>query len=161
MANVNLVRNRAAVTAQGCGYRNDATIGAPVQAVYPQCAGDARIAVPINDPSITWAKYNVKPYAVFPDAAYAREAVRTERRLELAMEGQRFFDLRRWGLAYAAAQMNGYIKGEGGRAEPSFVAYKTSAEPFTQRHLLFPLPALEISLSRVNGQDRLKQNPGW
>ncbi len=161
MANVNLVRARAAASAQGCGFRSDPTIGAPVQAAYPQCASDARIAVPINDPSITWAKYDVKPYLVFPDAAYAREAVRTERRLELAMEGQRFFDLRRWGLAYAAAQMNGYIKGEGGRAEPAFVAYKSSAEDFTQRHLLFPIPDLQISLSQVNGEDRLKQNTGW
>src|SRR3954470_14194837 len=78
LANVNLVRARAGVTAQGCGYRNDATIGAPVEAVYPQCAGDARIAVPLNDPKITWAKYAVSPYPAFPDANYAREAVRIE-----------------------------------------------------------------------------------
>ena len=57
--------------------------------------------------------------------------------------------------------MNGYIKGEGGRAEPAFVAYKSSAEDFTQRHLLFPIPDLQISLSQVNGEDRLKQNTGW
>lgn len=30
---------------------------------------------------------------------YAREALRWERRLELAMESQRFFDLVRWGIA--------------------------------------------------------------
>ena len=30
----------------------------------------------------------------------ARKAVRFERRLELAMEGHRSFDLRRWGVAW-------------------------------------------------------------
>ena len=84
-----------------------------------------------------------------------------ERRVELAMEGQRFFDLRRWGLAYAGTWLNGYIKGIGGRAEPQFVAYKSSAEDFTQRHLLYPLPNLQIDLSKVNGTSRLTQNPGW
>ena len=162
LVNVNLVRARAGVTAQGCGFRSDATIGSPVQTSYPQCANDARIAVPINDPKITWATYRVNPYPAFPSQAYAREAVRTERRVELAMEGQRFFDLRRWGLAYAAPILNGYTKtGIGGRAEPTFVAYKASAEDFTSRHLLYPLPNLQITLSKVNGQNRLTQNPGW
>src|SRR5207237_7986243 len=149
MANVNLVRARAAASAQGCGFRSDATIGAPVQAAYPQCASDARIAVPINDPSITWAKYDVKPYTVFPDAAYAREAVRTERRLELAMEGQRFFDLRRWGLAYASGALNGYLTGEGGGAEQDRRPYKKFVEPFASKHLLFPIPLVQLQLSSV------------
>ncbi len=30
---------------------------------------------------------------------YARKALRFERKLELAMEGERFFDLVRWGIA--------------------------------------------------------------
>lgn len=45
------------------------------------------------------AAYKVKPYPSFPSQTYARTAVRFERRLELAMEGQRFFDLVRWGIA--------------------------------------------------------------
>jgi len=45
------------------------------------------------------ADYSVKPYPSFPSQDYARNAVRFERRLELALEGQRFFDLVRWGTA--------------------------------------------------------------
>jgi starch-binding outer membrane protein, SusD/RagB family len=142
---VNRIRARAAVAAQGPG------------------TSATNIAVPINDPSITWAVYQVNPYPVFPDQAYARAAVRAERRLELAMEGQRFFDLRRWGLADAAAAINGYINGEGGGAEKSAARrlYKAGAEAFAQKHLLYPLPGIQIELSRVGGEQRLTQNPGW
>jgi hypothetical protein len=162
LANVNLVRARAGVTAQGCGYRpTDASIVVPVGSAYPGCVGDTRLAVPINDPSIKWAVYKVNPYPVFPTQAYAREAVRTERRLELAMEGQRLFDLRRWGLAYAAAAINGYINGEGGGAEKTRITYKASADAFAQKHLLFPIPYLQVELSKTGTTDNLKQNTGW
>ncbi len=52
------------------------------------------------------AKYQIGLYASFPDQQYAREAVRFERKLELAMEGHRFFDLARWGGYYAASEIN-------------------------------------------------------
>ena len=41
---------------------------------------------------------------------YARKAVRMERRLELAMEGQRWFDLQRWGNTVEV--MNSYFESE-------------------------------------------------
>jgi hypothetical protein len=163
MANVNLVRARAGVTAQGCGKGSDAATQATLVAKYPICATDSRMAVPINDPSIGWAVYKVSPYLAFPSQAYAREAVRAERRLELAMEGQRFFDLRRYGLAYASAAINGYINGEGGGAEKSLARrqYLAGAEAFSAKHMLFPIPSLQVQLSKVSGQDMLKQNTGW
>ena len=162
MANVNLVRARADSTAQGCGFRTtDATIVVPDSTAYPGCVGDKRLAVPTNDPSIKWATYKVSQYTTFPSQAYAREAVRAERRLELAMEGQRFFDLRRWGLPYAAAAINGYINGEGGGMEKTRVTYKASAETFAAKHLLFPIPYLQVELSKTGGTDNLKQNTGW
>jgi hypothetical protein len=140
---VNEIRNRAAQRAQGPGTS----------------ASD--IAVPINDPSITWAVYKISPYPSFPDQAYARNAVRNERRLELAMEGQRLFDLRRWGIAEAV--LNGYINGVGGGSEKSAARrlYLAGAEPFGAKHRWYPLPAIQIELSRVAGEDKLTQNPGW
>jgi hypothetical protein len=37
--------------------------------------------------------------ALYPDQTTLREALRRERRAELAFEGQRFFDIRRWKIA--------------------------------------------------------------
>ena len=141
-AMVNLVRARAGQTAQGPGTDR------------------ATIAVPINSPSITWAVYRVSEYpATFPSVAYAREAVRAERRLELALEGQRLFDLRRWGIA--ATAINGYLKDVGGGREDTRRLYLANAEAFTARHLLYPIPNIQIELSKVGSENRLTQNAGW
>jgi starch-binding outer membrane protein, SusD/RagB family len=133
---VNKIRRRAGVVAQGPG--NDAD----------------DIAVPIDDPSITWANYSIGEYDSFPDQEFARQAVRNERRLELAMEGQRFFDLRRWGIAEEV--LNDYIAVE--RDRRSYLGGAGSYEP---RHSLFPIPSFQIDVSRVDGEARLEQNDGW
>jgi hypothetical protein len=157
---VNMVRTRAGVTAQGCGLPSDPAAAAAVVAAYPICAGDTRMAVPINDPSTVWANYLVNPYpGTFADQTFGRAAVRAERRLELAMEGQRLFDLRRWGIA--ATELNGYLTGVGGGREDTRRLYLANAEPFTVRHNLHPIPNIQIELSKVGSENRLTQNPGW
>jgi starch-binding outer membrane protein, SusD/RagB family len=44
------------------------------------------------------ANYQITTYPSFPDADYAKKALRMERKLELGMEGHRWFDLNRWGI---------------------------------------------------------------
>ncbi|UCG84748.1 MAG: RagB/SusD family nutrient uptake outer membrane protein [Gemmatimonadota bacterium] len=152
---VNEIRARAGQAAQGCGLPPDANRAATLVALHPQCASDARIAVPIDDASIVWADYQIGLYpAAGWDQDFAREAVRYERRLELAMEGERFFDLRRWGIAQQV--LTYYLLVEQNRRP-----YLTNAGPYTHRHNLFPIPSVQIELSRVDGEDRLVQNPGW
>jgi hypothetical protein len=138
---VNQVRTRAAAKAQGPG------------------TAEANIAVAINDPSITWAKYTVGNYPSFPSQAYAREAVRTERKIELSMEGQRFFDLKRWQILETA--LNGYITGVAGGAEGTRRNYLATAAPVQARHYNFPIPSTQLQLSTVNGEARVPQNTGW
>ncbi|UCG85426.1 MAG: RagB/SusD family nutrient uptake outer membrane protein [Gemmatimonadota bacterium] len=134
---VNLVRARAGVAAQGPG------------------TDQATIAVPIDDASITWADYRVGQYpGPWTDQTFARTAVRYERRLELAMEGQRFFDLKRWGIAEQV--LNDYIAVEQTRR-----AMLSVAATFTSRHYLFPIPSLQIELSKIEGEESITQNPGW
>lgn len=160
---VNEIRRRAGVTAQGCGLPADADDAAALVATYPTCAGDSRIAVPITDPSIMWATYRVGEYTLpFASQDAARTAVRYERKLELAMEGHRLFDLRRWGIA--AQILNDYLNGgptAGGGAEETRRTHLSAAEPYAARHDLYPIPAIQIQLSQVGGSPTLTQNTGW
>src|SRR2546425_1248595 len=149
LALVNQVRTRAGVTAQGCG-----SVDTILLKKYPTCAGHTEIAVPITDPTIKWATYKVGLYTSFPTQDFARRAVQIERKIELAMEGQRFFDLRRWGIADTT--INNFLAVE--RTRRSFL---TAATPFAARYHLYPIPSLQIELSKVGGTSTLQQNPGW
>jgi len=144
MALVNQVRARAKVKVQGPGTTA------------------ANMAVPYGDPSVTWASYNISVYPAgspfFASQTAARDAVRAERRLELAMEGQRFFDLRRWGLVPTV--IPAYINGVGGGAEKTRRLYLGTAASVTATHNLFPIPSIQIDLSKGSGPG-LTQNPGW
>lgn len=63
------------------------------------------------DLDVNKADYFVKEYPSNGwNQAYARKAVRMERRLEFAMEGQRWFDLCRWGVVVET--MNTYFENE-------------------------------------------------
>jgi len=138
---VNDVRTRAGVRAQGPG------------------TSAADMAIPINDARITWAQYKVGLYPVFASQAAARLAVKAERKIELAMEGQRFFDLKRWGELETT--LNGYLNGVGGGNEKSRRNYLASAAPLEARHYNFPIPATQLQLSTVGGEVRVPQNTGW
>lgn len=134
---VNMVRDRASNCAQG--PPNDLST----------------FMVPIDDPSITWANYQVGTYDnAWTDKEYARRAVQWERRLELAMEGHRFFDLRRWGIAKEV--MNKYMAEEVSRR-----SYLANYQQYQDKHDLYPLPQIQLDLSKKGGVQQLKQVPGW
>jgi hypothetical protein len=103
-----------------------------------------------------WATYRIGLYTLpWTSAATAQQAVQYERRLELAMEGQRFFDLRRWGGADTV--IANYLAKEKNR-----IPYLASAAPFSlPKYSLYPIPSVQIDLSTVGGTQRLQQNPGW
>ena len=80
----------------------------------------------------------------------AREALRFERRLELAMEGWRFFDLVRWGIA--AETLNDYFDAEAQRRD-----YLEDAGFQEGRDEYLPIPQQQIDFS----DGSYTQNPGW
>jgi starch-binding outer membrane protein, SusD/RagB family len=91
---------------------------------------------------------------------YARKAVRFERKIELAMEGHRFFDLQRYdsGTGYMADVLNSYIAHENN----SFVYLILKGAKFTKgKNEIYPIPQSQIDLSMVNGKPTLIQNPGY
>lgn len=80
-------------------------------------------------------KAGILPKVTFQNQAQMRTAIKHERRVELAMEGVRFYDLVRWGDAVTVLGPQGY----------------------TNRHRYMPIPQPEIDKS--NGV--LVQNPEW
>ena len=101
------------------------------------------------------ANYKIGLYTSFPDQAFARTAIRFERKLELATEGHRFFDLTRWGIG--AAELNPYAAHEAtaGYGSMSGVTYTTGKSEY------LPIPQNQIDLSNVDGASVLTQNPGY
>jgi hypothetical protein len=159
---VNQIRARAGQTAQGCGSAD-----AKTDSVFPSCTGDTELAHPLTLAggmytwAAPWANYRIGlyPAGAFTSGgqAYAMRAVQVERRLELAMEGQRFFDLRRWGETTLDSTIDNYVNVEKTRRPYLGLA----AVPLSSRYDLYPIPTVQIDLSKVGAEDRLKQNPGW
>lgn len=99
--------------------------------------------------------YRIGQYTeAWANREFALRAVRFETRLELAMEGHRFFDLVRWGIA--APTLNAYYTVEGTKR-----AYLRGVQFTANKHEYFPLPLQEILNSALNGAPTLKQNPGY
>lgn len=97
------------------------------------------------------SNYNVKGYTSADwTQTYARTALQWERRLEFATEGERFFDLVRWGMAEAT--LNNYILIEKTRRTFLITAKFTAG-----RDEYLPIPQSEIIFT--NGL--YKQNPGY
>lgn len=84
-----------------------------------------------------------------------REIIRRERMIELAFEGHRYHDLRRWKLAYQ--YMNKPIQGWEWIKDDNEMVLRTQFSPkFDRKDYLWP-----ISLNNLLVNSNLKQNPGW
>lgn len=90
----------------------------------------------LNDASL----YNVNTYSSFASKEEAFAALRWERRLELGLEGHRFFDLVRWGVAKET--LDEYFNIEKVRKP-----YLEDAAFTEGKHEFLPIPNQQINLS--------------
>ena len=101
------------------------------------------------------ANYKVEPYpADFQTKEEARLAIRHEERLEFALEGVRFFDLVRWGIA--GPVLNKYLSVDG-----SIMPSLSNKSFLVGQHEVRPIPQAQIDLSKKDGNSVLVQNPGY
>ncbi|GAB3642258.1 RagB/SusD family nutrient uptake outer membrane protein [Spirosoma arcticum] len=136
---VNLIRARAANPAD---FVKKAIQG-PTRDAYTEMAEPA-------------ANYVIAPYpaTAFASKELARKAIRFETRLEFAMEGHRFFDLVRWGIAEPT--LNAYIAKEGEKR-----AYKKGSRFVKGKNEYFPVPQEAIDNAFKSGAPTLIQNPAY
>lgn len=97
------------------------------------------------------ANYSVSEYASLGSQDEAMEALRIERKIELAGEGHRMYDLVRWGIA--AEVLNDYLA-----YESQFIPGLQGATFTANKNEYLPIPQNEIDLQ---GTDILTQNPGY
>ena len=111
----------------------------------------ARLKMESGQPT---SKYNVKTYSpgvnIIWDQENARKALRFERRLEMALEGERFFDLIRWGIADKV--INDFFDAE----KPTRSIYQ-GAHFTKNRDEYLPIPQNQIFFS----EGKYVQNTGY
>ena len=98
--------------------------------------------------------YTIALYPSFPSKDYAVKAIQFERRLELAMEGNRFFDLVRYGTADVV--LNAY-----NTREKVARTYRANSVFTKGKSEYMPIPQGEIDNLNADGTVRLVQNPGY
>jgi len=76
-----------------------------------------------------------------------RDRIRHERRIELALEGQRYFDLKRWKLDRVIL--------------PTVKDPSGASRAFPLRDTLWPVPQSEMDVANTYGNTNFKQTPGW
>jgi len=104
----------------------------------------------------SWSKYSrIKNKPSTKDGM--REIIRQERNIELAFEGKRFWDIRRWKIA--SDLLNQPIKGwniNGATTQDYYNVVTIAVPSFTSKEYLWPIKDTEL---RTN--NNLIQNPGW
>lgn len=100
---------------------------------------------------------NLPPIETGKTQSQLREIVRHERMLELAFEGHRLFDIRRWRIADDV--IPGYVEGMTYKnSEGNYITIRIDGflKVFEPKHYLWPIPQKEMDLN-----SNFAQNPGW
>lgn len=114
----------------------------------------ARAGLPTVEES--WTNFSTNP-SKYTNKEGFREIIHTERLIELALEGHRFWDLRRWNEA--AQTITGPVKGWSVFETEPELYYQERVlfdQRFTSRDYFWPIRELSVVINK-----NLVQNPGW
>jgi hypothetical protein len=110
----------------------------------------------LNSVQNSWTNYSKDPSKYTTKSGF-RSIIQQERAIELAFEGQRYWDLKRWKTAHIV--LNNYIKGWD-ITQKDAVSYYKQVLLFDQRFGLkdyfWPIELAEMRINK-----NLVQNPGW
>ena len=104
----------------------------------------------------SWTNYSSVP-AKYTNKSGLREIIHQERLIELALEGQRFWDLRRWKVAHDVA--SGPVRGWDIDQKEAASYYRPKVlrnQVFQLRDYFWPLREVDLEQNT-----NLVQNPGW
>jgi hypothetical protein len=85
-----------------------------------------------------------------------RDKLRNERRVEMAFEDQRFWDIRRWKIGSKTRDIYGVDITKAGSGSLTFTQKLVETRVWDEKMNLYPIPQIELN---INSQ--LGQNPGW
>ncbi|HEY9258866.1 RagB/SusD family nutrient uptake outer membrane protein [Chitinophaga sp.] len=103
-----------------------------------------------------WTNYSRNP-GKFSNKEGMRDIIQRERLIELAFEGQRYWDIRRW--KKATDEFNKPITGWDLAQEDAAAYYREKViynQTFTTKDYLWPIPESELLSNK-----KINQNPGW
>ncbi|KGK30202.1 RagB/SusD family nutrient uptake outer membrane protein [Cellulophaga sp. E6(2014)] len=114
-----------------------------------------------NDDSARTFVNKISSRALQPDITASgeelKEAIKRERRIELAFEGHNFFDERRWmNEAHLGFPIKGLAWTKATDGTLSFTEYTVETRPWFQKHYYLPIPATEVEKA-----PSLLQNSGY
>lgn len=135
----------------------------------PSSVDQALLDLTIND---IRDRVQLPPYAIadLNSQEAVRKAVRKERRVELALEGLRYFDVLRWGIAseelnrtFTGVKLSNdpnaqNYRGEGNSASPvdEDMYYQYETRTWSSHNRYFPIPQNDLNINK-----NLKQNDGY
>jgi hypothetical protein len=129
---------------------------------------DGNFTAIIRELDLLRNRANLRPFAVadrnlLRDIDEMRKYIKQERRLELAFEEHRFWDLRRW--KDAEAVLNKPVKGmrvewDDNAQTYIYSVFEADNRVFEPRMYWYPIPRKEILKYRNMGKT-IQQNPGW
>jgi len=131
---------------------------------YDNAASFSDIAKALDD---LRNRANLRPFdnsdkTLLKDQSEMRKYIKQERRLELAFEEHRFWDLRRW--KDAEEVLNKPVSGmritQDNEGNYTYTVFEADARVFEPKLYWYPIPRTEI-LKYKNAGKAIVQNPGW